>query len=125
MLIADHARQDAPPNSFSWRFIEESVKEGRRLDLETYRIGRPPSKPRPVASMEPSRNHRTPFSLADDVLLAAWVANNEKSGGNKLYQRLEVVVSLALFPGAFCSAPRLILSCSILITHGSHGVTDG
>jgi len=75
--------------------------------------------------MEPSRNHRTPFSLADDILLAAWVAKKEKSGGNKLYQQLEVAVSLALFPGALCFALRLILSSSILITHGSHGVTDG
>ncbi|CAI4219460.1 unnamed protein product [Parascedosporium putredinis] len=40
--------------------------------------------------MEPSRNHRTPFSLADDVLLAAWVAKKENSGGNKIYQQLEV-----------------------------------
>ncbi|PKS12887.1 hypothetical protein jhhlp_000227 [Lomentospora prolificans] len=89
ILIADHARQDVPPNSFSWRFIDESVKEGRLLEREDYRIGRARNEPRRVASREPTKGHRNAFSAADDLILAAWVSKHENLSGNVIYTQLE------------------------------------
>lgn len=92
VLIADHARRDAPPNSFSWRLITESDREGQFLDKEPHRIGRPPTEPRPVSSKEPTKSRRTPYTPADDALLAAWVSRSTQKSGNKIYQELEAVV---------------------------------
>lgn len=93
IIIADHARKDAPPNSFSWRLITESDKAGRFVDKEPHRIGRPPTEARPVSSGEPARSRRVPFSTADDALLASWVSGSTQKSGNKIYQELEAAVS--------------------------------
>ena len=63
------------------------------MDKEPHRI-RPPAEPRPVGSKEPVKSSRTPFSAADDALLAAWVSESKHKSGNKIYQELEAEVSL-------------------------------
>ncbi|SPO02691.1 uncharacterized protein DNG_05364 [Cephalotrichum gorgonifer] len=89
LLIADHARKDAPPGSFSWRLVVESDKAGRLVDKEPHLIGRPVGQPRPVASHEPARHGRVPFSAADDVILASWAHGKKSDKGNALYKELE------------------------------------
>jgi hypothetical protein len=96
-MIADHARKDAPPGSFSWTYIEKSVANGKLQDLENHRAGPVAGASRPVGSDRPTRGTRTTFSTADDRSLAAWVTKAEARGlstkGNSIYQQLEKIVS--------------------------------
>jgi hypothetical protein len=100
IMIADHARKDAMPGSYSWTWIEKSVKNGKLEDLEAHRAGPVAGISRPVGSSQPTRNTRTPFTAADDRALALWVTNAEKQGlstkGNDIYQQLERIVGILL-----------------------------
>jgi hypothetical protein len=93
LLIADHARTDVPPGSYSWKFIEDSVKSAVLQEKENYVIGRPLNVPRVTGSSEPAKKTRTKFTEQDDDVLARWVAkHHEGAGGNKIYQDLEQIV---------------------------------
>lgn len=101
-LIADHMRKDAPQGSYSWMWIQDSVKKGTLLDLDDYLIGSKPqeqgqARVRPSA---PGKSTRTPFTDEDDRVLMAWVIKREREGesvlGNKIYQELEVKVGRPL-----------------------------
>ena len=39
IMIADHARKDAVPGSYSWTWIEQSVNKGKLEDLNDHRAG--------------------------------------------------------------------------------------
>jgi hypothetical protein len=101
IMIADHARKDAVPGSYSWTWIEKSVQKGILEDLEAHRAGPVAGTSRSVGSSQPTRNTRTPFTAADDRALALWVTNAERQGlstkGNEIYQQLERIVCLMFF----------------------------
>lgn len=85
VLIADHARKDAPPGSVSWKYITDSVARGEALDVEEYRIS--PANRTPVAA--PPKSSRVPFTPRDDEILVAWVRKaGEHTSGNEIYKRL-------------------------------------
>ncbi len=96
ILIADHARADAPPGSYSWTFIEASVNNGKLEGLENHPAGLARGAVRPVGSSQPSKSSRTPFTAADDRVLAEWVTKAERQGlstkGNKIYIDLAIIV---------------------------------
>ncbi|KAK8069836.1 hypothetical protein PG994_006452 [Apiospora phragmitis] len=77
-MIADHVWKDAPQGSYSWKWIEDSVKKGKLLDADDYLIGGKPQ--------EQARE--------DDRVLMEWVLRRERQGesilGNKIYQELAV-----------------------------------
>ncbi|KAK1755622.1 TRF2-interacting telomeric protein/Rap1 C terminal domain-containing protein [Echria macrotheca] len=87
--IADHARKDAPSGSVSWKYIEDSVKEGELRDINAYTKNPGPSQ-HPVASTQPAKATRNKFTPEEDRLLRVWVLEQEhlgeKLGGNKIYQ---------------------------------------
>ncbi|KAI0120637.1 TRF2-interacting telomeric protein/Rap1 C terminal domain-containing protein [Xylariales sp. AK1849] len=91
-LIADHARRDVPAGSYSWRWIEESVRDGRLLDHNDYVINRSASENRPVGSVQ-QKSTRSAFTAADDMLLRKFVTRHEAAGvatsGNVIYRHLE------------------------------------
>ncbi|KAM0286771.1 hypothetical protein ACHAQH_000791 [Verticillium albo-atrum] len=96
MLIADHIRKDAPPGSYSWKWIEDSVNKGilQSKNDAAYLIGRVPEESRPVASAVPGRSTRTPFTATDDSDLIKWVlASSKNDKGNVVYQDLARVNS--------------------------------
>jgi hypothetical protein len=96
MLIADHARRDVPPGSYSWQFIEFSVSRGRLEDAETHLIV-PAGISRPVGASQPAKRSRTIFTAEDDDVLTKWVMKCERKGGsaagNKIYKDLETKVT--------------------------------
>lgn len=102
IMIADHARKDAPPGSYSWRYIDESIKRGALQDLESHRAGPPVGQIRRVGSSMPGRSGRVPFSAEDDRILLDWVSEGARQGaslkGNKLYEQLEALVSGNILP---------------------------
>ncbi|KAJ9667273.1 hypothetical protein H2201_002474 [Coniosporium apollinis] len=92
-LIVDHARKDTPPGGISYRFIEQSIKEGRLEDPETHLVGQPVGTVRAVGSVQPKKGGRTPYTQADDLELYRWVKGCERQGcsvlGNEIYKQLE------------------------------------
>ncbi|KAK8098060.1 uncharacterized protein PG998_013546 [Apiospora kogelbergensis] len=89
-LIADHVRKDAPPGSYSWKWIEDSVKKGELLDAEEYLIGAKAGQQAPTKGTKATKSTRTPFTGEDDRLLTEHVLKREREGeliaGNKIYQ---------------------------------------
>lgn len=95
MLIADHARKDAPLGSYSWKYITESVKAGIVQVEDKYLIGPPPGQRRPVLAGSRARKSRTPFTELDDAILAKHVLQQGiDTAGNRMYQDLEAKVCL-------------------------------
>lgn len=87
MLIADCARKDVPPDSYSWKFITESIANGIAQLKDRYLIGARQSLSGPARLTKPTR---TSFTQADDVFLAKWVfAHSERRTGNAIYLELE------------------------------------
>ncbi|KAL7946535.1 TRF2-interacting telomeric protein/Rap1 C terminal domain-containing protein [Trichoderma barbatum] len=90
MLIADHARKDAPLGSYSWKFITESVNAGIIQVEDKYLIGPPPNQRRSVHTGAHAKKTRTPFSEQDDAVVAKWVLKyGINTAGNKMYMDLE------------------------------------
>ncbi|GAO18286.1 hypothetical protein UVI_02023210 [Ustilaginoidea virens] len=90
MLIADHARRDAPPDSYSWTYIADSVRNGTAQLTDRYRIlGRPATSGSRGSgrTSAPLKSTRTPFSAADDAALANWVlSHGSNRSGIQIYQ---------------------------------------
>ncbi|KAM0184600.1 hypothetical protein ACHAPC_005691 [Botrytis cinerea] len=84
-IIADHMRKDAPPGSISWKFIEDSARAGKLVDMDEYRCGE-------RAAAQPAKTRRTRFTTEDDRILTQWVLEGERLGrfikGNELYIEL-------------------------------------
>lgn len=93
VIIGDHARKYQPAGTISWRFIEESVKNGELQDIENHRAGPAQRTVRDVGSKNPTRQGRIPFTAEDDRVLTQWVTRAERRGvktlGNVLFQELE------------------------------------
>jgi len=124
-LIADHARKDAPPGSISYRFIEQSIRNGALENPEDHPAGAPAGAIREVASVRPTKGVRTPFTTADDIQLYRWVKDCERKGasvrGNEIYKQLETVVSRH---GKRAFTEVQTNSTRTPIIHGSHGGID-
>ncbi len=91
LIIADHARKDAPRGSVSWKFIEASIKAGEIQNSDEYKIAQA-TVSRPVGSTAPTRATRVPFTAEDDRALINWVLRHERQGaslkGNAIYEQL-------------------------------------
>ncbi|EEH09508.1 conserved hypothetical protein [Histoplasma capsulatum G186AR] len=93
VLLVDHMRGDNPPGSTSFRYIEKSIRSGKRESLEDHRAGPQVGYFRPVGSTTiRQKSHRTAFTARDDQILYDWVKPFEENGGhiggNKIYQQL-------------------------------------
>ncbi|KAI9046280.1 putative transcription factor Rap1 [Aspergillus affinis] len=91
--LVDHMKRhlrNIPANAFSYRFVEDSIRQGRLQKLEDYRCAS--SAPRPVGATNlPSRGHKILYTVQDDQELWDWVQTYEGDPsasikGNKIYQ---------------------------------------
>lgn len=86
MLIADHARKDSPPGSYSWKFITESVANGVLQVEDRYRIGWDPRGEKNKASNNTQKFGRARYTPEEDAALVHWVLNSGMARqGNQLY----------------------------------------
>ncbi|KAJ6049627.1 Rap1 - C-terminal [Penicillium canescens] len=92
--LVDHAKKGIPPDTYSYRYVERSILNGRLEDLEAHRAGT--SRPRPTGATHiATKGTRQPFTLKDDQILFDWIAHIEKKepgaplSGNKVYIELE------------------------------------
>ncbi|KAJ9319956.1 hypothetical protein DTO027B5_9068 [Paecilomyces variotii] len=91
--LVDYVKRDAPPDSFSYQYIERCIRAGHHVSLEAHRVGPAQPKSRPTgASHIPPRAHRKQFTKEDDEILLAWVQDSVAKGlataGNKIYETL-------------------------------------
>jgi hypothetical protein len=96
-IIADHMRNDCPPNSLSYTFIEAAISAGALPDKNDHRAGPAPGYARTVGStVVPPKSTRTPFTPQDDRDLWNWVQDYKNRGvhgikGNEIYKQLEAL----------------------------------
>jgi hypothetical protein len=96
-IIADHARNDCPPTSLSYTFIEAAIATGTLPDPNHHRAGPAPGYARTVGStVVPPKATRTPFTPQDDRDLWYWVQDYKNQGvhgikGNEIYKQLEAI----------------------------------
>ncbi|KAI2618558.1 TRF2-interacting telomeric protein/Rap1 C terminal domain-containing protein [Hypomontagnella submonticulosa] len=85
--IADHLRKDNPEPSYSYKFIEDSIKAGALQNFEDYLC-----KPQTAAKATAQKGTRTQFSAQDDLILKKWVIEHVRMGdsasGNTIYKDL-------------------------------------
>ena len=122
----DHARKDNVPgtsvlpifpecfpkartdrkSSYSWQYIDKSVKNGVLENLDDHRVGEPARTVRAVGSVNsmPKKSTRTPFTAEDDRILTEWVTGYGARGGyvlgNKIYEQLAAEVWFSEDPKA-------------------------
>ncbi|ROW03648.1 hypothetical protein VPNG_07152 [Cytospora leucostoma] len=95
MLIADNIKRGGaapPPGSYTWQWIDYSVKNGFLQQREDYLITAA-SEPRAVGSSAPAKKTRTPFTNHDDLILTKFVVAQERAGnstkGTEIFKELE------------------------------------
>jgi telomeric repeat-binding factor 2-interacting protein 1 len=78
--------------SYSYQYVERSIRNNKLESLEAHRAGESSKVARPVGAHTSTRKHRTAFSLEDDKILWDWMQNYEENGsaigGNLPYQSL-------------------------------------
>lgn len=149
--IVDHARKEALPGtcvalvslrlftvqcktdpvlcSYSYTYIEKSIRNGVLEDLEDHAVGPPAGTVRSVGSdIHPAKTTRTKFTQEDDRILWLWVEQTPQQGGgtdgNQIYKQLEAKVRRALLWCRFQPVDQPIL-CRTPDIHGSHGEIAG
>ena len=101
MLIADHVKRSGaapPPGSYSWQWIDYSVKNGFLQPQEDYQIEEVPA--RAAGASAPAKGRRVKFTKEDDDILAKFVLEHERQGGkikgNVIFEELDRQVSPVL-----------------------------
>lgn len=94
VLIVDHARKNAPVGTHSYKYIEQSIRNGRLEDLADHVVGPSKSTHRPVGSMTTApKGSRSKYTEAEDQLLWNFIKPYETAGGatggNEIYKQLE------------------------------------
>ena len=88
-------------NSYSFTYIDKSIRNGVLENLEDHAVGPPAATVRSVGSIiQPAKATRTQFTQDDDRELWLWVENTpQKFGGtdgNEIYKQLEKKVRRAV-----------------------------
>ncbi|KAJ5550073.1 hypothetical protein N7461_004771 [Penicillium sp. DV-2018c] len=90
--LVDPKRKDLPRDTFSYQYVDDSIRNGRLEDIEKYGAG--PSGPRPMGATNIApKSTRSFFTLEEDQILHDWVAHIKKEPGapvqgNAIYQEL-------------------------------------
>ncbi len=88
---------DREPKSYSYQFIEKSIRNGILEELEDHAVGPPVGTIRAAgSSTQPARIRRQKFTEEDDRILLNWVQDSLRKGGrtegNEIYKQLEAEV---------------------------------
>ncbi|KAI0142867.1 hypothetical protein GGR57DRAFT_508465 [Xylariaceae sp. FL1272] len=91
ILLVDPAKPDPPPGSYSYKLIEDAIKEGS-LDKKEQYLCRPPISDLTVASPSAaSKTTRNKFTPEEDRMLMQFVIDSERLGepigGNEIYKQ--------------------------------------
>lgn len=90
--------------SYSFAFIEKSIRNGVLERLEDHVVGPAPGTVRSIGStLQASKGIRSKFTEDDDCVLWQWVHSHTQKGGgtdgNEIYKQLEAHVKIPAHPG--------------------------
>ncbi|MCJ1380294.1 hypothetical protein MMC17_003397 [Xylographa soralifera] len=93
LKIVDHLRQDNAPGTYSYQYIERSIRNGALEDLDDHHAGPSRDSIRPAGAVgRPTKGTRTPFTADDDQVIYDLVDETERKGGaisgNEIYKQL-------------------------------------
>ena len=85
--------------SYSYTFIERSIRNGHLEDMEDHKVGPALGTVRSIgSSIQPSKTTRSKYTEDDDRVLWNWVYSHTQKGGgtdgNEIYKQLEVQVRI-------------------------------
>lgn len=88
---------DSSVASYSFTFIEKSIRNGVLENLEDHIVGPAPGTVRSIGStIQPSKGTRSKYTEEDDCVLWQWVHSHTQKGGgtdgNEIYRQLEAQV---------------------------------
>ena len=95
--ISSSPRAKTDFHSYSWKYIDQSIKNGTLENIEDYEIGPPKGAVREIGSLSrPSKSTRTPYTAEDERVLTEWVRDRGAVGesGNVIFQELQGRVRL-------------------------------
>ncbi|MCJ1463828.1 hypothetical protein MMC07_002437 [Pseudocyphellaria aurata] len=101
--IVDHAKKEALPGTYSYTYIEKSIRNGTLEDLDDHVVGPPVGTVRSIGSTSrPAKTQRTKYTDEDDRILWNWVQEYERQGGssdgNEIYKQLEAEPQVPTVP---------------------------
>lgn len=122
-----HLRANSSTRRHSYKFIEQSIRNGILEDLEDHVVGPQAGTVRSIGStVQPAKGSRNKFTQDDDRILWQWVQNTpQKYGGtdgNEIYKQLEAQVRR---PPAISTMSHRLSFHRIHGIHGSLGEIDG
>ena len=84
-------------SSYSYTFIEKSLRNGILEELQDHRVGPVEGTVRAIGSIvQPAKGTRNKFTDEDDSILWEWVREHPQKGGgtdgNEIYKQLEAKV---------------------------------
>lgn len=93
MKIHDHLRVTTPAGTYSYTFIDQSIRDGVLANKDQHRAGQARSVVRqPGDITQPTRRSKVAYTKEDDCLLHDWMTEHLNSGGadggNKIYQAI-------------------------------------
>ncbi len=94
--LVDHTKKLNAPGTYSYKYVEDSIRRGALQDLTSYAIGPSSRVSRPVGSTRTApKPGRASFSEEEDQLLWNWIQPFVDRGGawkgNEIYKQLEEV----------------------------------
>ena len=94
VILVDHARKNNAPGTYSYQYVESSIRRDSLENLAAHAVGAATRLSRPVGStVTAPKSGRTPYTPADDQFLWDWVKPYAAKGGtwkgNEIYKQLE------------------------------------
>jgi len=94
IILVDHARKQNAPGTYSYQYVERSIRNGRLENLDDHAVGAATRADRPVGSVvtAPKRG-RCAFTEEEDQFLWNWMKPFEEQGGSwkglAIYKQIE------------------------------------
>ncbi|OAL73666.1 hypothetical protein A7D00_1694 [Trichophyton violaceum] len=92
ILLVDHLKKENKPGTYSYQFVERSIRQRVLQEPSEFLVGAPRGSVRQPA-MGPAKRYRKQFTAEDDQILYDWMERYKMAGGavsgNKIYQQLE------------------------------------
>ena len=94
--LVDHTRKNQAPGTYSYRFIELSIRNSRLEDLNVHKVGSTSRVDRPVGGVVTGpKGTRRPFTEEDDQFLWDFITPFKNNGGqykgNEIYKQVEML----------------------------------
>ena len=128
VIIADHARKDAPQGSVSWKYIHDCIHNHELADIDKFRIQGPAGPAGPARGSAgrsaPIKQTRNFFTAEEDRRLQEWAKDQPYAKGNEIYKEFAEQVGIIRHHHSLRITNSFLQSPRTQLTHGNRGGTD-